>query len=255
MKRIHKIIRVVWIAGGLLFSLWLIISFQAKGVDAAILESDSKVTVEEFSTSIRFTPVQNVQTAGLIFYPGGMVDPDAYAPMARALAEAGYTVIIIKLPFRTAPFAALEEKVFKQTQSFITENQGVDQWILGGHSRGAAIAVRFAHQFPDLLGGLVLMGTSHPQEAAFDLSTSTFPVMKIYATNDGLASVEEVQANAIYLPEDTIWVDIDGGNHAQFGYYGMQLGDGSAEISREEQQGQVLNAILQMFDRVVLNQD
>jgi hypothetical protein len=247
MKRIHKIIRVVWVGFALIFMLWLASSFQAKGVDAAVLESDAQVAIEENSISIRFSPLSNIQSAGFIFYPGGMVDPTAYAPMARALAESGHVVVIVKLPFRTAPLAALEEKVFEQTQKIITDTNEVEKWVLSGHSRGAAIATRFAHQFPDGLDGLVLIGTSHPKEAKSDLSMLTFPVMKIYATNDGLASVEEVKANAIYLPEDTIWVEIEGGNHAQFGYYGTQLGDGQATISREDQQVQMLGAILQMF--------
>lgn len=249
MKRILKIIRMVWIGGGLLFCLWLASSFQAKGVDATLLESDAAVTVEESGDSIRFTPTKLVHATGLIFYPGGMVEPKAYAPLARALAERGYTVIIVKLPFRSAPLASQEERVYAQTQTFL-ETSGVETWVLGGHSRGAAIATRFAHQFPDVLDGLILMGTSHPKEAAFDLSALTIPVMKLYATNDGLASVEEVKENAIYLPSDTLWVEIVGGNHQQFGYYGAQLGDGEAEISREDQQAQVLDAVLQMLELV-----
>ena len=250
MKRISKIIRIVWIGGGLLFCLWLAISFQAKGVDAALLESDAAVTVEESSASLRFTPTETVHSVGLIFYPGGMVDPKAYAPLARALAERGYPVILVKLPFRSAPLASQEERVYAQTQTLL-ETGEVETWVLGGHSRGAAIATRFAHQFPEVLDGLILMGTSHPKEAAFDLSGLSIPVMKLYATNDGLASVEEVQANAIYLPDDTLWVEIVGGNHQQFGYYGAQLGDGEAEISREAQQAQVLEAVLQMFALVL----
>jgi hypothetical protein len=72
-------------------------------------------------------------------------------------------------------------------------------------------------------------------------------VTKIYASNDGLASAEEVESNAIYLPEDTNWVLIEGGNHSQFGYYGEQLGDNSASITREEQQKLTVNAILDVL--------
>ena len=67
---------------------------------------------------------------------------------------------------------------------------------------------------------------------------------KIYATNDGLASTGEVEANAQYLPDDTKWVLIEGGNHSQFGYYGSQLGDNAATISREQQQELTSEAIL-----------
>ena len=88
------------------------------------------------------------------------------------------------------------------------------------------------------------MGTSHPKDTAFDLSNSSLAVTKIYATNDGLASMGEVEANAIYLPANTTWVLIEGGNHSQFGYYGAQLGDDTATISREQQQELMVEAIL-----------
>jgi pimeloyl-ACP methyl ester carboxylesterase len=121
---------------------------------------------------------------------------------------------------------------------------------VGGHSRGAAIASRFAYLYGDQFDGLILIGTSHPKEKAFDLSDTTLAVTKIYASNDGLASVEEVKANAIYLPDDTNWVLIDGGNHAQFGYYGAQLGDNAATISREQQQELTVEAVLAALNSV-----
>lgn len=115
---------------------------------------------------------------------------------------------------------------------------------MGGHSRGAAIASRFALLHGEFFNGLILIGTTHPKEEAFDLSTSTLAVTKVYATNDGLASVDEVKANSQFLPEDTNWVLIEGGNHSQFGYYGSQLGDNSATISREVQQKLTVEAVL-----------
>lgn len=250
MKRFFRIFRVVWIGAGLLFCVWLARSFQAKGVDGDLLESDGTITIEDTGNSLRFSPNENAHSTGLIFYPGGMVDPVAYVPLARAVAESGYPVIIVKLPFRSAPLATQEQEVYERTQAILAEKGGVENWVLAGHSRGAAIASRFAHQFPASMDGLLLIGTSHPKEAAFDLSALTIPVMKVFATNDGLASSEEVRANAIYLPENTLYVEIVGGNHQQFGYYGPQLGDGEAEISRDEQQKQVLEAILQMLGMV-----
>jgi hypothetical protein len=75
-------------------------------------------------------------------------------------------------------------------------------------------------------------------------------VLKIYATRDGLASLGDVFANRDLLPEDTIWVEIKGGNHAQFGYYGPQLGDNRAEISRADQQEQTRLAIRSFLDDI-----
>ena len=45
------------------------------------------------------------------------------------------------------------------------------------------------------------------------------------------------------LPSNAKLMKIEGANHAQFGYYGYQLGDSSANISREEQQKQTVELI------------
>jgi pimeloyl-ACP methyl ester carboxylesterase len=146
---------------------------------------------------------------------------------------------------RTASFGSQEADLMADTQALMLMNNGVQNWFVAGHSRGAAIAASFAHQYGDALAGLILIGTSHPKDAAFSLAEVTFPVTKIYATNDGLASVGEVEDNAVFLPPHTHWVEITGGNHAQFGYYGSQLGDGRADISREQQQALTVAAILE----------
>jgi len=244
MATFRKIIRTLWITFGILFLLWMANSFRAQGFDRSILESDSKITVEETSRFISFLPNANIQPIGFLFFPGGMVQPEAYTPMARTIAEQGYNVFIVKLPFGSAPFESQETSVMDQALAIMDANGSIQYWVVGGHSRGAAIASRFAFLHGDAFDGLILIGTSHPKEEAFDLSNSTLAVTKVYAGNDGLASVDEVQANAIYLPESTNWVYIDGGNHSQFGYYGSQLGDGTATISREQQQKLTTEAIL-----------
>lgn len=243
MKRLLKIIRIVWVSGGILFSLWLAYSFQARNVPPVVLQSSETVTVVETADTIQFTP-QNAQSTGLLFYPGALVEPEAYAPLARAIAEQGFHTLIVKLPLRTASFGSQEANVMAETRSLMAANNAVQNWFIAGHSRGGAIAARFAHQHGDSVDGLILIGTSHPKEAAYSLADAAFPVTKIYATNDGLASVAEVEANAVFLPAETRWVEIEGGNHAQFGYYGYQLGDGQAEISREQQQVLTVAAIL-----------
>lgn len=242
-KRIHKIIRTVWLTGGALFMLWMFYSVQAHGVDTAVWQSDAQMTVTERAESIHFMP-QEPLTTGLLFYPGALIDPHAYAPLGRTVAEQGYPVTIIKLPWRTASFGDQEMELRAATQRIMAEHPDIEHWLMSGHSRGGAIAGRFAYEHGDLLAGLILIGTSLPKEEAYDLSAVTFPVTKIYATNDGLASVAEVQANAYLLPVDTTWVEIPGGNHAQFGYYGTQLGDNRATISREQQQALTVQAIL-----------
>jgi pimeloyl-ACP methyl ester carboxylesterase len=164
--------------------------------------------------------------------------------MSRAISEQGFNVFIVKLPLGSAPLASQQTSVMERALEIMDANGSIQYWVVGGHSRGAAIASRFAYLYGESFDGLILIGTSHPKEEAFDLSDATLAVTKIYATNDGLASMEEVEANARYLPEDTSWIQIEGGNHSQFGYYGFQLGDNAATISRERQQELTVDAIL-----------
>jgi pimeloyl-ACP methyl ester carboxylesterase len=179
-----------------------------------------------------------------------MVQPEAYAPMARGIAEHGHPVFIVKLPFGSAPLESQQTGVMEQALEIMQKDDSVQYWVVGGHSRGAAIASRFALLHGNTFDSLILIGTSHPKEQAFDLSNATLAVTKIYATNDGLASPEEVAANAIYLPDNTTWVLIEGGNHSQFGYMGTLLGDSAATISREQQQELTAKAILEALNSI-----
>jgi pimeloyl-ACP methyl ester carboxylesterase len=80
------------------------------------------------------------------------------------------------------------------------------------------------------------------------LSFLTLPVTKIYGSNDGIATPERTLQNKKLLPAHTRWVEIQGGNHSQFGHYGHQLFDGHASISRIEQQAATRQALLQVLE-------
>ena len=66
-------------------------------------------------------------------------------------------------------------------------------------------------------------------------------VLSIYGTND-MAGIAKFDETKLLLTADARYVVIDGGNHAQFGDYGLQPGDKVAMISRAEQQKQVVKA-------------
>ena len=59
----------------------------------------------------------------------------------------------------------------------------------------------------------------------------------------------EDQFAAARLPISTAWVRIVGGNHSQFAYYGFQLLDHRATLSREQQQAQIETALLGALNR------
>lgn len=226
---------------------WLLLNMQARGVDASVLESGPAVRVSTSGADLAFTPVPDTAGAGLLFYPGALADPEAYAPMARAVAEAGYEVVLVTLPYRLAPFARHRERLAARTLARLSEGGG-RAYVIGGHSKGGALAAEFAAAHEAEVAGLLLVGTSHPRED--DLSALTIDVAKVYGTEDGLASEAEVRQFAVNLPEATHWTRVEGGNHAQFGWYGWQLGDGRATISRTEQQARTVRAVVDQLRRV-----
>jgi pimeloyl-ACP methyl ester carboxylesterase len=60
--------------------------------------------------------------------------------------------------------------------------EGVRRWVVGGHSRGGAVAARFVHTDPSGVAGLVLIGTSHPRD--FSLAQTPVPVTRVHGTRD-----------------------------------------------------------------------
>jgi Alpha/beta hydrolase family len=222
---------VILAAGG--FVLWASAVPDPLPEALAALEADARLRVET-EPWLTFRPAGEEPTTGLILYPGGRVDPRAYAPAARALAEAGFLVVIPPMPLNLAVFAP--DRAAEVMAAF----PQVKRWAVGGHSLGGAMAARFAYQHPDAVQGLALWA-AYPA-ASDDLSGRDLAVVSIYGTRDGLATGDKIEASRPLLPADTRWVAIEGGNHAQFGWYGPQAGDNEAAISREAQQEQVVAA-------------
>ena len=192
----------------------------------------------EDGRAITFVPSGDAgPRAGLLFMAGATVDPWAYAPFASDLAHLGHEVVIVKLPWRLAPLTGHRTALFELILERIEEG---GSWVVGGHSRGAALAAEFASLHSDEPAGLLLVATSHPKR--LDLSELRIPVAKIYGTRDGLASLEEIEAYRSNLPAHTRWFEVEGGNHAQFAWYGRQLGDRSATIDRQEQHGELIRS-------------
>jgi pimeloyl-ACP methyl ester carboxylesterase len=122
----------------------------------------------------------------------------------------------------------------------------IQHWVIGGHSLGGAMAARFAYQNPGAVQGLALWA-AYPASSD-DLSGQDVQVASISGSRDGLGTNEGVESTRGLLPASTQFTVIEGGNHAQFGWYGEQGGDNPAEISRSEQQAQVINATLALLE-------
>ena len=226
---------------------WLIWNVQSHGVPKEVFQSSASVQVERVDGVWRFVPVAREGKAGLMFLPGGMVDPRAYFPLARGLAERGHPVGVVTLPFRIAPSPDYERDALQRAQAAAREIDPSIPWALAGHSRGAAIASRLVAGNPTSFQGLALIGTTHPR---VDLSHLTFPVLKIGGTRDCVADRDKAEAATPRLPAHTEWIWIEGANHAQFGWYGFQLGDCGPSITREEQQERTRDLLIGLLDRI-----
>jgi predicted esterase len=222
--------------------------YPAKDVDPKALKSDGRVVVTEAADSWSFEPAKGAKPVALLFFPGGGVDPKAYAPLARSVAAQGWAVHLVKLPGKPAAPDKHRQDAIAIGKAVLKGKAGVKRWAVGGHSMGASVAARFVHDSPRAFRGLVLIGTTHPR--GFDLACYAGDVTKVYATEDRVARQSQSEANKKLLPAATTWVKVEGGNHAQFGHYGRQPGDGKATLSHEQQQRETCDALLKALKRV-----
>lgn len=213
--------------------LWLADSYRTRGVPEGTLRSSPTVSVVDAATMLEFTPRPPSGKPALLFICGSGVATHAYAPLLRPIADAGYPVFVVKLPYRFAPWESHKQAAVERVRTAMASHPEIPHWVVSGHSLGGALACRAAQSDPDAFSAMVLIGTTHPKQD--DLSSLPMPVTKAYASNDGVAPPDRTLANKRLLPTATQWVEIKGGNHSQFGHYGHQFTDGTATISREAQ--------------------
>ncbi|MGC5222316.1 alpha/beta hydrolase [Micromonospora sp. DT81.3] len=193
------------------------------------VQENPDVTLTDAGPAWVLAPASGESETGLVFIPGAKVDAVAYASTLVGAVEEGATVVITKPTLNLAFFD------FRPLSTFTELAPEVDEWFVGGHSLGGVRACQLAEG----TAGLVLFASY----CANDLSDSGLAALSISATEDGLSTTEKVDAAAGLLPADVIFVVIEGGNHAGFGAYGPQPGDGEATISAEEMRAQITDAL------------
>ena len=218
------------IAGGVVLLLLAVLAgvffwyvsdyYRAEDVALEVLAQDSGISVQDNLTIL--SPSSPTDTA-IIFYPGAKVEAEAYLPLLDQIRQTGVTCILVHMPFHMAIFDSdAAEAVIAQFPEF-------QHWYIAGHSMGGAMASKFASDHPDQVDGLILMGAyiygDYPDEKT----------LTIYGSLN--QSVED------HIDYTENIVEVEGGNHAQFGNYGPQKGDLPAAISAEEQQAQTVEAI------------
>ncbi|MBN1952978.1 MAG: hypothetical protein JW801_17370 [Bacteroidales bacterium] len=200
------------------------------------------VEITETREFISIDPVggSDPASAGLLYYPGGLVDPHAYISLCAAFAASGngHRVLILKMP---ANLAVLDLKAAQR----VLADQDERDWVIAGHSLGGAMGCSMVAEDVNLFRGMILFA-AYPAESV-DLSTWEQPVLSITASEDQVLDWENFEAGKPRLPQETIYTTIAGGNHAGFGKYGPQEGDGTATISQEEQESQLVDLMQNFF--------
>ena len=230
LKNVGAILAVVMVLASAGFYGWTRIATYPAFPDAAARAAQA----QSESGWYVFEP-DGEPSAGFIFYPGGLVDPAAYAPLMQRLSDGGVLAVIVPMPLDLAVFG------IGRTDEVIEHYPNIDNWIIGGHSLGGAMAAEFIKDGAGAIDGLALLA-SYPADST-DLSELPIAAVSIYGSEDGVAG-SVFDQSLRRLPDGTTLEEIQGGNHAQFGDYGPQKGDGVASVSRDEQQRLTAEAIL-----------
>ena len=214
-------------------SIYLMDYYHASDTAMNMLEHPaSDVTILQEDDRIAFVP--NKPLAGMIFYPGGKVAYEAYAPLLESCAEAGILCVIPQMP---GNLAVLDQNA---ADGIIEEYPQISNWYLAGHSLGGTIAGIYLSEHLENYQGLILLASY----CNVDLSRSDMEVLSIYGSEDGVMNRTAYEKNWPMLPDTKKEVIIEGGCHAYFGNYGEQAGDGSPSITRQEQQRQTVEEIV-----------
>jgi len=198
-------------------------------------------TITEWSLTADYERMERLQDGSLvfypaeydsamIFYPGGKVEVNAYMTLMERCAERGILSILMPMPFNLAVLA-------KDAAAPIPEQfPEVENWYMAGHSLGGSMAASFAAENTVWVDGLILL-------AAYSTEPLAMPVLSIYGSEDGVLNLEKYEKYRPNLPADFEEHVLEGGNHAFFGVYGPQDGDGEASITNLDQITQTADLI------------
>jgi hypothetical protein len=165
-------------------------------------------------------------------------------------ANPDIAIVSVKVPSNLAILGQRKIKGIK------AEFPSVNHWVIGGHSLGGVVSTATIKDDNEAFDGLILLASW--AASSYDLSDWDGRVLSLYASNDSLATVTEIEENKKFLPTSveidsdytmdlsypqTVYWEIVGGNHSGFGCYGFQDGDGDSTIDISEQQDEIIIAI------------
>ena len=218
------------------FLAWAHTVYTADRTQTIEVFRSGQVKVVDSERAIIITPASHASPLSdtvFVFYPGGRVDPYAYLPPLAHTAEAtGLRVVIPKAPLN---LAIADTRDIEKLASLAGEHSTI---ATGGHSLGG---VRGCFQADNPLVSHLVLFASY---CANDLtSRADLRVLTVLGSLDGLTDPAQVTDAAVLLPGDPETMTIRGANHASFGAYGPQSGDGPSRISPERMHEQLTDIL------------
>ena len=230
------ILLIIITLGGTGFYIWSQQTYKASEEISSFVNLND---IQHENDWLIFEPKDETKS-GIILYPGAKVEPEAYSYYAQSLANNGYLVVI---PRVTLNFAFFDVNVAAQISE---QYPDITSWFVGGHSLGGVAAASYAYNNLDYVKGLIFLA-SYPSNSN-DFSKTELPILSLYAEFDALTTKEKIKETKHLLSPQTTLYEIQGGNHAQFGMYGAQKGDGNATISAKTQQDQMIQETLRWLN-------
>ena len=231
-KNIRKIIMLV--LTGVLICGCCYVNDYYHALDSEIeeFETENAVSVDLLKGDVIVCAPEE-PVAGMIFYPGGKVEYTSYIPLMKECASNGIMTVLVKMPFNLAVLDV-------NAADGITEKYPeIKEWYMAGHSLGGSMAATYIENNTNEYDGLVLLGSY----STSDIKDLELKVLSIYGSEDLVMKRDNYEENRKNLPDDLREEKLEGGNHAGFGMYGMQEGDGVSTITNEEQIRKTANII------------
>ena len=207
------------------FLVWASTPYPEQPEPIRELLDRSDITVDAGPDHITVSPAASdgpLAGEALLFFPGARVNPHAYAStFADTVSTTGLSVTLVRPWWNLAitdPRAVTDFQHLSQA-AFTS---------VGGHSMGGVKACELATEAN--IQHLVLLASY----CANDISGSDVAVLSLQGSNDRLIDPVAIEEASVLLPADMVEIELDGLNHASFGDYGPQSGDGIAELSRAE---------------------
>lgn len=220
---------IIFVGG---FFVYAQVYYHAEKTATDYLNGTEEVNVTKVSNGLFLDGSGNNTT--IIFYPGAKVEYTSYLPLFMDLASEGIDCYLVEMPFNLAFFAV-------NSADDIIKNSSYNHYFMAGHSLGGAMASSYVNKTTNNITGLIYLSSHSPDEIHV-------PVLSIRGTNDGVINLTSYNQAKSLMKNNFTEIIINGGNHAQFGYYGNQSGDGQANITPESQQNQSAEAILKFID-------